>query len=481
MKNSTIIVILIIAIVVAASISVYFSLTFFETPNKNSCSNPVPNPYITEFCAIYGLSSPNAITVDSHGDVWFVLQQEGDLGVIYGSNSSFRAFSVPAGKLGVSSWGIAVDNSRSLVWFTDYADNGVWSFNINNSHFSYYNVTYSAQAFPYQIIVDKNGNVWFTEPYAKAIGELTQSGKQLTYPYPSEFAKVPFSGPFGLAQQANGTLWFTNTDANSIGSLIVNSSTGAYDYHLFNMTGIVTYPVGIAIDQHGNIWMTEHGPSLIAEFNPTTHYFRSITTFIPPYFNASLPYFVYLDSQGNVWFNEHQGNAIGRFSPYNDSMVEYRIPTKVSSFQNISAPLTMALSASGTPWFTEMVAGKVGRINLNVPMDLGFSLGSSAANYSLSSGHALNIGLNVSVQSGVSVQLSVFLSLYDSTIGALPVQSGGAESALLYSFSVSNGTSNFGSTLSLQDHGFPNGTYYLTVSAITRDIIVSRIIVVNVS
>ena len=489
MRNRSIVLVgFVVAVIVLASLSGYFFLQYFHG-SENACSTPTASPYISEYCVINKLSSPNAIAVDSKGDVWFIVQEESDLGVFYSSNSTIRTFHIPTAinQSAVGSWGIAIDNSRNLVWFSDYGNNLIWSFDVGTEHFHSYNVTSSSNAFPYQVVLDSKGDVWYTEPYVNKIGELTTSGQQINYPFPSQLTRVPDSGPFGLAMSSNETFWFTDTIADSIGSLSVINGNGNYTFHVYNMTGMATEPVGIAVDNQGNVWLTQHGPSLISEFNPSSHFFRSITTYIPPYLGDSLPYFTYIDSQGNIWFNEHYGNAIGRFTPSNNSLVEYIIPTRVVAPGNISGAITMNLAPNGTPWFTELFAGKIGRVNLASAANIGFSIqnfsGSGVSPVPLSPTQNLTLDLNIFSPGNEPVQLAVFLSTYNLTAPFAFAQindSNKSTPAFIYGFSPSSGQGNFTSKLTIGDQLLLPGTYYLTLSEITNNIHVSKVLQVNI-
>jgi virginiamycin B lyase len=474
-----ILVALIILMIIFGSLAAYF----FILGTKSSSSSCIPTinsasttPYISEFGVINNESTPNAITVDSQGNVWFVIWNESDLGVLYSSNSSLQTFQIPMHTTySIQSWGIVVDNSRHLVWFGDDTDDYIWKFNMTNEQFTGYNVTRPDLAFPQQVVLDSSGNLWYAESNANKIGEITTSGQFNQYPLPTGLANVAYGGPVGLTMQTNGTFWFSDTNANSIGSLTVSSNNN-YTFHVYNMTGKVTEPVGIAVDQQGNVWMTEHGPSLVAEFSPATGYFRSITTHIPPaplYY--SLPYFVYVDTSGNVWFNEHQGNAIGRFSPSNDSLVEYMIPTKIASAQNLAGAITMTLAPDGTPWFTEWFSGKIGTVHLSVPVNVSLTIQNSSVNSGssvpLSSKTSVDLKINIeSIQSSNRSNLAIYLSnsdLSNHTIG------------YSCSFSPTGGNGNYTSELTIRDRGLAAGTYYFTVSVATSDLIISKIIEVN--
>ncbi|MHB1907660.1 MAG: Vgb family protein [Nitrososphaerales archaeon] len=475
MKRTYLLVTLIIIIVAFSSLSVFFFERSLSTiSSSDSCSVPTPTPYITEYCVINGLSSPNAIAVDSSGNVWFVVQNESDLGVFYSANSTIQTFPIPNSSSGTGSWGIQVDNTRKLVWFTDYQINSIVSFNIATRQFTEYNVTSSSFAFPFQLVLDSKGNVWFTEEFANKIGELTTSGKEIDYPLPSQLASITDSGPAGLTMSSNGTLWFTDPNANSIGSF----NNGVF--HVYNMTHLVTSPVGIAVDSKGNIWLTQHGPSLISEYNPATGFFRSITTHIPSKQHDSLPYFIYVDSNGNVWTDEHNGNAIGRFNPQDNTLVEYRIPTKVAFGGGIAGAITMTIAPNGTPWFTEWFGGKIGKVNLNAPLDLSLSFQNTSTNplqaFNISNGGNLTISFVASSPLNESANLYMYLSTYN--YASVPFS---------YSFSKSNivshgnGSQTYTSTISIKDQGVQAGTYYLTISLETNNLIVSTVIEVKAS
>ena len=117
----------------------------------------------------------------------------------------------------------------------------------------------------------------------------------------------------------------------------------------------------------------------LSEFNPSTHYFRTISTSIPP-LNTSLPYFDYVDSNGNVLFNEHYGNAIAVFNPATETMTEYENPTKPTFTGGIAGMLTMALSPQNIPWFTELFTGSVGMVNTSKPVGLSLSVQNNTGN-----------------------------------------------------------------------------------------------------
>lgn len=458
-KLRTIIIGFVIALIVLSGLAGYFLYQAYSSTKVTQTSGTVvlDTPYVTEF-PLWSIASPNGIAVDSKGDAWFVVQDNSSLGVVY-ANSTMRLFHVPT--KGVASWGVAVDNSRNLVWFADYNSDAIWSFNETSYAFKEYPITTNPFAFPFQVAIDSNHNVWFTEEYAGKIGEvLASNGTIVEYPVPPALAAS--GGPTGLTISPNGTIWFTDPVANSIASFANGK------FHTYNFTGEALSPVGIAIDASGNVWFTQHGPSLISEFNPSTGALKTISTSLAPFpLDESLPYFCYIDSQGNVWFNEHQGNRIARYSPSNNTLVEYSIPSEVVQDQYISGSLTMALSPSGVPWFAEWFAGKIGRVNLSEPINQSISVAASTP-IMMTNGTTDQLKIGVTSLGNAETHLNTSIS----TIDFLP--------PISFSFSKVSGQGNYSSTLTIHDIGLAPGDYYVTIGVFTQDVIVSQLVEVEV-
>ena len=356
-------------VIVVAAVAVILvlvgSLAYFLTESTASityASSPEISQYTTEYPTNLPSTTPNAIAVDAQGNVWFTLENRSSLAELDPSTGKIQEFPMPV-KGSTTTWGIVVDNSRGLVWFTEQASNSVWSFNISTHKFTRYELK-SAYSFPFGIALDKQGDVWFTEFFGNKIGEITTSGNLTEILIPQQ----GYIEASSITVAPTGKVWFTLPGANSTGSYF----DGQFAFQ--NLTGLALLPVGISIDSQGNIWLTQHGPSFISEYNPTTHYFKTISTSVPAVLGTSLPYFDYVDQNGDVWFNEHYGNAMAEFIPSNNTLIEYFIPTRIGYAGNISGMLTSNVSPSGQPWYTEFFAGKVGTINTGATLDLQLNL-----------------------------------------------------------------------------------------------------------
>ncbi len=425
---------------------------------------PEHSKYVTEYFTGSAASAPNAIAVDSRGNVWFTLENQTALAELVPSNNTMHVFHLPVShKKGSVTWGIVVDNQRGLVWFTEQITNAIWSFNIRTHIFKEYQL-HTPNAFPFGIALDGNGNVWFTEIFSNKIGELEANGQLIEFSIPVKGDPIPS----GIAIGPRGNVWFTLPGIESIGEY----STGHFTF--YNLTKFVscpdiTCPTAISVDPYGNLWTTFHGPKLISEFNPNTDYFRTISTSVPP-LETSLPYFIQATQTGNVWFNEHYGNAMALYEPVNNTLIEYYDPTRLKFAGNISGMQTMAVSSDGTPWFTEFFSGKIGTVNTSAPLSVNFNI----YNYSTTSEKPLLVSNN----SQISLKFSV--SDHNSVPYILEGTSGNMTGNFSYSFEPDRGSSALNSTVTIRNNGSRPGIYFLTLSVKTSDLAVSKIIEVEV-
>jgi len=478
-----------IALAIIALIILVSTYYFAYLPTTNQTVQIVHSAqqnysFVTEFRTQSNETSPNAIAVDSSGSVWFMLENESKLAQLFPANQTIHEYQLPDAQknLGAVTWGMTIQSSKNLIWFTEAVSDAVWSFNIATHAFTKYAIR-TSNSFPFGIAVDKQGNVWFTELFGNKLGEISANTGSIT-----EF-NIPINAPYGaepsgITVDDNGAIWMTLPGVDGIGSY----SQGNFQF--YNMTGLVVSPVGIAADSQGNLWFTQHGPSFLSEFNPTTHYFRTISTSIPP-LNTSLPYFDYVDSNGDVLLNEHYGNAIALFNPATETLTEYEIPTRPTFTGGIAGMLTMALSPQNIPWFTELFTGSVGMVNTSEPVGLGLEVQNNTGMFgnaiTIGNGSSFSIDLSIENANSSTVTLATSIGNFTGSVvlSSLPPNStvGGnasnsnEETHLFFTFSEnSSNTGNFASMLTMRNSGAMSGVYFVTISAQTANVVVSRII-----
>jgi len=462
-KKTSIAIISVVVVLLVISVGVTYTEVFSKNNSATTSAvvgrsgqfsaNSFSSQFVTEYNLPNGL--PNAIAVDSYGRVWTVLQNSSSLGVFDPANGSVRAIPIPGLKPPLTSWGIAIDNSRRLVWFTEEISNSIWSYNTQDGVFKEYAIP-TPQANPYQVALDQTGNAWFSEFSGDRIGVVAANGTLLEFQIP-----ITSSNPTGITvDPKTNRVWFNLLDTSGATDEFYVGSFYQGSFTFNDITPLVDTPVGIAIDSYGNLWLTQHGASLVSEFNPVTHYFRTISTSIPPD-GASYPYFVYVDnSSGNIWFNEHYGNAIAVFDPKLNTLVEYEIPSRNTNDGNISGALTMTLSPTGVPWFTELYTGKIGFINSSSV--LGTSLNVSTDKITLENESTSVIHLSIAGSTNETTYLSATVGNFTGNF--------------LFNFTQYSGEGKYSTDLSVQNGGSPPGVYFATISVESKNVIVSRII-----
>lgn len=336
--------------------------------------------YVDEYATPTPYSAPLGITADKDGRIWFTESNVSKLGMFDPSNQTFKEYPVP----GVGDmWGVLVDKA-GYVWLTQYSGKGsvnpggavvsggngrLLRFNPTDRNFTIVDIP-TAGSFPFRLIADERGRIWFTELLGNKIGVFDAVSNELEeYNIPS-----PFAGPGDLIFDSRGNLWFTEVYNESVAEF-QPTTKNFVEYHLFTTdpSRFISSPVGITLAPNGNVWLADHGGNWIAEFNPLSQALIRYALGASSASSIVIPNGILIDRLGRVWFAEHGGNAIGYYQPGTRTLVEYPIPTGP-----ISTALWVAQAPNGDIWFTEWSGNKIGVVHadLSVPISIRTSVAS---------------------------------------------------------------------------------------------------------
>ncbi|HEY2216638.1 MAG TPA: hypothetical protein VGH21_04020, partial [Solirubrobacteraceae bacterium] len=160
---------------------------------------------------------------------------------------------------------------------------------------------------PNDIVAGPDGNVWFTEKEAPAIGRITPSGVI------TEFGGPPLTGtsmPSELTVGADGNIWFTDEGSPSaIGRVITSTGTVTEFHNGLQTNGIPTSPT---LGPDGNVWFTDQyfNQRAIGRVTPS----GAITEFTQG-LSASLPVDITAGEDGNLWVAQAMPGGIARVTP----------------------------------------------------------------------------------------------------------------------------------------------------------------------
>ncbi len=280
--------------------------------------------------------------------------------------SAHRAFSMVASQeaTALTPWGIAIDYKRGFVWVAEpgcspnpkcpsiiqgnlsqYAlsdGNSITNFNEPGGYSS-----------PLFVVVDKKGNVWFTEPTTDTLGEYDPIDNSWHQWYLKQG-----SSPFDLTFDANGNLWFTEFGTNDIGffdpltNKIVENA----------IPTPASEPYGITVDPHGTVWFAENaaGVGQIGSFVPTT---SGVTKITEHAVSVQRPHMIAADRDGNIWYSGGFGGDIGEFNPRSANDIRFVVDQN-TCLSPSDCPGThisgIAIDNQDNVWFTDANSQRVG-------------------------------------------------------------------------------------------------------------------------
>ncbi len=204
---------------------------------------------------------------------------------------------------------------------------------------------------PLFVVVDKNGNLWFTQPTSDAIGEFDPQTAVW-----NQWSVKRGSAPYDLLD-THGNLWFTEFAGNALGFL--NTQTHKVVETPIPTTG--SDPYGITLDPKGNIWFAENAPGInqIGSFTPTLSGHVKIAEYA---IDGTRPHLITADRAGNIWFCEGFDGDLGEFTPASRVSRIFRVYTGLCTQTLCSGTHISGIQADseGNIWFSDSLSQHIG-------------------------------------------------------------------------------------------------------------------------
>ena len=257
---------------------------------------------------------------------------------------------------------------------------------------------------PHDVIVDRDGIVWFSGFGEQSLGRLDpRTGKITEYPYATHRDNFP-TGSLGLRADGEGNLWLGNMYQATI--IKFDPRTGQFRYWtLPPEANIEAAQINMVSPQHsdvdGKVWTQNNGfagvhrldiatgkietwqpfrnspkgqPHNIYDVIPDSHnnaYFtdfrqgqigridaktREVSLFQTPT-PRSAPRRGNMDAQDRLWFGEYRADRIAMFDTKSKEFKEWKLNTRWS------APYDVILDRDENAWTGSMVTDQVTRLN----------------------------------------------------------------------------------------------------------------------
>jgi len=207
-----------------------------------------------------------------------------------------------------------------------------------------------------QIDADSDGNLWLAMMYQAGLTKFDPKTRQATaYPVPKEWqsASTQESMVAPMSSHVNGKVWTNNQETHSLYRLDVK--TGKYEDmgEPKDKNGVSINGYGMPVDKDNNVYLLEFGNTRVGKFDANA---KQLTVYPTPSLR-SRPRRGKVDEEGRVWFAEYAANAIGVFDPKTGGMTEYRLPTPWSNPYD-------ATYAKGEAWAGSMSNDQVARLDV---------------------------------------------------------------------------------------------------------------------
>jgi virginiamycin B lyase len=273
---------------------------------------------------------PHTGAVASDGRYWVALAHSNDpakVASVDPETGEVKQYYWPEKKT-PSAHTLTLDRAEN-VWFSGGTSGDLWSFDIKKQQFSSHaypvpaaypkgtmqdwgeipGESHPAQGRSYDVTVDNEGMVWFSEI---AVGTLVKLN-----PTTGETKDIRPEGTVsirGITVDPQDNLWFGDFLGHRFGKL--NVKTGEVKFFKPPTPNATVY--GVTYNQtDGTMWFADMSGNNVTRFDPRTEHFTEFP--IPARPDRSYARFIGADIKGRVWFTEYFGDRIGFVDPTGES------------------------------------------------------------------------------------------------------------------------------------------------------------------
>jgi virginiamycin B lyase len=183
---------------------------------------------------------------------------------------------------------------------------------------------------PHDILVDKQGDVWYSDFGQMFIGKFDPKTLKLTqYPIKKFKDQAP-TGLLSIEFDHTGKIWFDTMYQGALGELDPNTSKISY-YPLppqYNDDRVQLNFTGLHYEVDGKVWTKSVGTQDIYRVDLATNKWERFrpTDQLPTVKNAGI-YQVMADSKNNLWMAEFTDGHLGKIDAKTGAITWYEIPT----------------------------------------------------------------------------------------------------------------------------------------------------------
>jgi streptogramin lyase len=184
---------------------------------------------------------------------------------------------------------------------------------------------------PHDVLVDKEGNVWYTDFGEMFIGKFNPKTLKLTEYSIKKFKEKAPTGLLSIEFDHTGKIWFDTMYQGALGCL--DPKTGEITYYPlppeYNDDTVQLNFTGLRYDVDGKIWTKSVGTQHIFRLDLATNKWERFhpTDYLPDGLKNAGIYQVIADSQNNLWMAEFTEGHLGKIDAKTTKVTWYPIPT----------------------------------------------------------------------------------------------------------------------------------------------------------
>jgi virginiamycin B lyase len=195
---------------------------------------------------------------------------------------------------------------------------------------------------PHTLVIDDKGTIWFTVQGGQRIGRLDRASGKIT-----EYKTR--GNPYGLAIDKAGQIWFCQLGGDRLGRL--DPAAGKITEMQMEPG---SRPRRMAVAPDGALWVTLYGNGKLLHVDPAGQ--KIVKEYALPHGATGGPYAVTVDGGGIVWANEIQTDTVVRLDPRTGVTRVVQLPSKDVGIRK------MIVDADGRLWYMGSHNGRLGVI-----------------------------------------------------------------------------------------------------------------------
>ena len=253
---------------------------------------------------------------------------------------------------------VLVDKDGS-VWYTDFGELYISKFDPKTLKLTEYPIKKFKQDAPVgqlSLEFDKQGKLWFDTMYQGSLGTLDpNTGETKYYPLDPRWNDERVQLNFvGLRHDVDGKVWTKSVGTQDIFRLDIASNTWEKFHPTSKIPGGENFGIYQVIsDSKNNLWMAEFTEGHIGKIDAKT---QEITWFATPTEHARARR-LRIDDQDRILLTEYRGNKVAIFDTKTEKFTEYALPTQYSG------PYRAQIDKSGDIWVGGMQTDRVTRFD----------------------------------------------------------------------------------------------------------------------